>query len=125
MSVVLRIFCQVCGSVLSNVPVFMSLNVYDIRMCCVFTDNSDLNLRVDEAGVKGTPITAEGFAFMWAGVRGSYGVSKGKVCYEVKVCVTTVIISLVFVSPLEDDSEGVLIPVPRICFYVAHMVWCV
>jgi len=71
---------------------FSRLSMFMTFMCCVFTDNSDLNLRVDEAGVKGTPITAEGFAFMWAGVRGSYGVSKGKVCYEVKVCVTTVVI---------------------------------
>ena len=56
-----------------------------LYICFVSSDNSDLNLRVDEAGVKGTPITAEGFAFMWAGVRASYGVTKGKVCFEIKV----------------------------------------
>ena len=55
---------------------------------CVVVDIADLNLRVDEAGTKGTPISTEAFAFMWAGVRASFGVTKGKVCFEVKVCIS-------------------------------------
>ena len=42
-------------------------------------------MRVDETGYKGTPISVEGFAFMWAGVRANFGVVKGKKCFEVKV----------------------------------------
>ena len=51
----------------------------------VFSDNSDLNLRVSEDGFQANPITVEGFGFMWAGARANYGVKSGKVCYEVKV----------------------------------------
>jgi len=47
--------------------------------------NSDLNLRISEDGFKANPITVEGFAFMWAGARANYGVTKGKVCFEVKI----------------------------------------
>lgn len=31
------------------------------------------------------PLTDGGFAYMWAGVRGTYGFLKGKLCYELKV----------------------------------------
>jgi len=47
--------------------------------------NSDLNLRIDQGGLKASPITVEGFAYMWAGARSNYGVKKGKVAFEVKV----------------------------------------
>ena len=33
----------------------------------------------------GYPLTIEGFAFLWAGARASYGVTEGRVCYEMKV----------------------------------------
>jgi len=45
----------------------------------------DLNLRIDENNRKATPLTQDGFAFMWSGVRTMYGVKSGKVAYEVKV----------------------------------------
>jgi heterogeneous nuclear ribonucleoprotein U-like protein 1 len=47
--------------------------------------NSDLNLRIQDNGIKANPITVEGFAFMWAGARATYGVSSGKVGFEVKL----------------------------------------
>ena len=50
-----------------------------------FAVNCDLHIRVREDGYKSTPITVEGFAFMWAGVRATYGLKKGKVAYECKV----------------------------------------
>ncbi|XP_064600280.1 heterogeneous nuclear ribonucleoprotein U-like protein 1 isoform X2 [Liolophura sinensis] len=47
--------------------------------------HADLNLRIDENGLKAHPLTAEGFAFMWAGARGMFGVTSGKVAFEVKI----------------------------------------
>lgn len=51
----------------------------------LITDNGDLNMRIDDTGYKGSPITVEGFAFMWAGVRSNYGLIKGKACFEVSI----------------------------------------
>jgi len=47
--------------------------------------NADLNLRIDESNVKAHPLTTDGFAFMWAGARSTYGVNTGKVAFEVKI----------------------------------------
>ncbi|KAH9507215.1 Heteroproteinous nuclear ribonucleoprotein U-like protein 1 [Bulinus truncatus] len=47
--------------------------------------DADLSLRFDENGLKAHPLTVDGFAYMWSGVRAMYGVQKGKVAYEVKV----------------------------------------
>lgn len=47
--------------------------------------NCDLNMRVDDCGYKCSPITVEGFAFMWSGSRANFGVAKGKVSYETKI----------------------------------------
>ncbi|CAG5125307.1 unnamed protein product, partial [Candidula unifasciata] len=46
---------------------------------------SDLNLRFNERGIKAYPLTVDGFAYMWSGVRATYGVKSGKVAYEAKV----------------------------------------
>lgn len=51
----------------------------------LFVDNCDLNLRIDENNYKAHPLTTDGFAFMWSGVRSTYGVNAGKVAFEVKV----------------------------------------
>jgi len=48
--------------------------------------NSDLNLTIQKGDfLSANPLTDGGFAYMWAGARATYGFSKGKVCYEVKV----------------------------------------
>jgi len=44
-------------------------------------------LTVDDTGFQATPMTFAGFAFMWTGVRSTYGVKQGKVCFQVKVIV--------------------------------------
>ena len=47
--------------------------------------NSDLSLKIEANGTKASPLTFDGFAFVWSGARATYGVNKGKVCFEVKV----------------------------------------
>lgn len=63
----------------------------------IFSDNSDLNLRIMEGGLKANPLTVEGFAMMWAGVRATNGVTSGKVAFEVKVSST----SLIFIARMD------------------------
>jgi len=46
---------------------------------------ADLNLRVADDGAKGTPISVEGFAYMWTGVKSNYGFKAGKIAFEVKL----------------------------------------
>ncbi|XP_022332049.2 uncharacterized protein LOC111129853 isoform X2 [Crassostrea virginica] len=47
--------------------------------------NSDLSLKISEENLSATPYTEGGFAMMWTGVRGNYGVKNGKVAFEVKL----------------------------------------
>ena len=48
--------------------------------------NSDLNLTISKTDfLTASPLIDGGFAYMWAGARGTYGFHKGKVCFEVKV----------------------------------------
>lgn len=46
--------------------------------------NSDLNLKLEEK-YKCHPLSNDGFAFMWAGVRATYGVTKGRIAFEIKI----------------------------------------
>ena len=49
------------------------------------TDISDLNVKVSKDGTTAQPLTMDGFAFLWGGVKGTHGAAKGKVGFEVKV----------------------------------------
>ena len=51
-------------------------------------DLSDLNLKIGKDGYNACPLSMEGFAYMWGGVKATYGVNKGKVAYECKVSKT-------------------------------------
>ncbi|XP_015759797.1 PREDICTED: heterogeneous nuclear ribonucleoprotein U-like protein 1, partial [Acropora digitifera] len=47
--------------------------------------NCDLHLKVAPDGLSGKPLADEGFSYLLAGARATWGTTKGKVCFECKV----------------------------------------
>ncbi|XP_051169431.1 heterogeneous nuclear ribonucleoprotein U-like protein 2 isoform X2 [Leptopilina boulardi] len=48
--------------------------------------DSDLNLVIKKEGfISATPMHNDGFGYVWAGARATYGFNKGKIFYEVKI----------------------------------------
>jgi hypothetical protein len=45
-------------------------------MTLILLVNSDLSLKIDENNLSAHPMTDDGFAMMWAGVRANYGITK-------------------------------------------------
>uniref|UniRef100_A0A8C6Y716 Heteroous nuclear ribonucleoprotein U like 1 n=1 Tax=Naja naja TaxID=35670 RepID=A0A8C6Y716_NAJNA len=79
---------------------------FDDSLVAIDTYNCDLHFKVARDRYSGYPLTIEGFAFLWSGARATYGVRRGRVCYEMKINEE---ISVKHLPPTEPDPHVVRI----------------
>uniref|UniRef100_A0A803TFI5 B30.2/SPRY domain-containing protein n=1 Tax=Anolis carolinensis TaxID=28377 RepID=A0A803TFI5_ANOCA len=79
---------------------------FDDTLVAIDTYNCDLHFKVARDRYSGYPLTIEGFAFLWSGARATYGVRRGRICYEMKINEE---ISVKHLPPTEPDPHVVRI----------------
>ncbi|XP_067877706.1 heterogeneous nuclear ribonucleoprotein U-like protein 2 isoform X2 [Heterodontus francisci] len=79
---------------------------FDDSLVCLDTYNSDIHFQVAKDRYGGQPLSPEKFAYLWGGARATYGVTKDKVCFEVKVTQKFPVKQLP-----ESESEGHIVRV--------------
>lgn len=73
--------CLACRVMHTFKEISFSVSVHFILVL----DNCDLHLKVAADGLSGKPLEDEGFSYLLAGARATWGATKGKVCFECKV----------------------------------------
>ncbi|XP_042299536.1 heterogeneous nuclear ribonucleoprotein U-like protein 1 [Sceloporus undulatus] len=79
---------------------------FDDTLVAIDTYNCDLHFKVARDRYSGYPLTIEGFAYLWSGARATYGVRRGRICYEMKINEE---ISVKHLPPTEPDPHVVRI----------------
>lgn len=87
-------FRGVSGLLLSSL-LCKTLHLKLLMFYIFYIDDSDLNLNINKENfTSAVPLHDQGFAYMWAGARSTYGFKNGKVYYDVKVTNYSNLISL-------------------------------